>query len=71
MTEPSAPTLKLYIWDGALKDWTAGIMFAFAENVDHARELLLAECNYVPTGELMIAPEVFETPVARVIWGGA
>lgn len=33
-------SLKLYVWEGVLTDYTDGIMFALAENEDEAKELI-------------------------------
>lgn len=62
--------LKLYVWDNVLTDWSDGIMFALAESPEHARAVLLQECSYIPSQDLEREPKVFETPVARAIWGG-
>lgn len=32
--------MKLYIWNDVLCDYTCGVLFALAENVDEARELI-------------------------------
>ena len=33
--------LKLFVWENVLTDHTAGIMFAFAENVEDAKKAIL------------------------------
>ena len=40
--------LKLYVWEDVLSDESEGIMFAFAKNKEHARELLIADCGCIP-----------------------
>lgn len=65
-----AKKLKLYVWQNVLRDYTAGIMFAYATSPAHARNLLLADCNYLPQGDLAKEPEVFDTAVAFSLWGG-
>lgn len=62
--------LKLYVWEGVLVDYDAGIMCALATSVDQARELLLAECSFLPQGDLAKEPSVHDTPVAFLCWGG-
>jgi hypothetical protein len=37
------PKLKLYVWDRVRKDHDYGIMFAYADHVERARTLLMAE----------------------------
>jgi hypothetical protein len=39
LNPPSAPKLRLYVWENVLTDYTDGIMFALAESVEQAREL--------------------------------
>lgn len=62
--------LRLYVWQGVLTDYSDGIMFALAFSADHARELLLADCSYIPKGDLAQVPQAFDTPVAFSVWGG-
>ena len=38
-------TMKLYVWENVLTDYTDGIMFAIAPSVKEAREELLKQCN--------------------------
>jgi len=35
--------MQLFVWHGVLTDCTSGMMFAIAQNVDRARELLRGE----------------------------
>lgn len=62
--------LKLFVWEGVLTDYTDGIMFAFATDREHARELLLKECDDIPEDILRIEPEEVIKPKAFVLWGG-
>lgn len=36
---------RLYVWDGVLEDYTAGIMFALADSAAEAREVLCPGWN--------------------------
>lgn len=62
--------LRLFVWRNVLTDYSSGIMFALAASPDHARELLLAGCSYLPPEDLAQEPEVFDTAVAFSLWGG-
>lgn len=62
--------LKLYVWEGVLTSYTDGMMFAFAENVEKARELLLQNSKFIPKEDLAQNPQVITTPYALVFWGG-
>ena len=33
--------MKLYIWENVLKDWTYGIMFAYANSLKQAKEKII------------------------------
>lgn len=63
--------LKLFVWDGVLTDYSSGIMFALAHDVDEARRLIVKACDYVIEEDLAKEPTVYTTPVARVLWGGS
>jgi hypothetical protein len=64
-------TLKLFVWKGVLCDYTSGVMFALAHDVEEARKVI-QECN--PNihnfGELIEEPEVYEKPYGYALWGG-
>lgn len=66
------PTMKLYVWENVLTDYTSGMMVAVASNVDEARARLLEECSYIPDEDLTKEPQVFDLlrSVAFVCWGG-
>lgn len=63
---------RLFVWEDCANDYTSGIMFAVAETVDEARKKLLDACSYIPEGDLMAEPRVFDMTesVAFVVWGG-
>ena len=63
--------LKLFVWEKALCDYSDGIMFALAENVDKAKEYILELDDYPKVREeLEKQPKIYESPIAYVIWGG-
>lgn len=67
MTEPK---LYLWVWSPALRDYTAGVMFALAATADEARALILKDCDYIPSAELAVEPTRYDAPVGFAVWGG-
>ncbi|MFA5300454.1 MAG: hypothetical protein WC389_19890 [Lutibacter sp.] len=70
--------LKLYVWEKVLTNYTSGVMFALAENAEHARKLICeSECiNFESThstvkNELNSEPKEYSVPVGYAVWGGA
>lgn len=37
--------LKLFVWENVLNDYTSGIMFALAYDVDHAKKIILRDAQ--------------------------
>jgi hypothetical protein len=62
--------LKLFVWEDVLTDYTSGVMFALAPDVETARKLLLEKCSYLPKEDLMKEPSVYTKPFALDVWGG-
>lgn len=62
--------LKLYVWKDVLIDITSGIMFALANNVEEAREMLINCKDQIPIEDLKKEPVVYEKPFALTFWGG-
>jgi hypothetical protein len=50
--EKKEESLKLYVWRGVLRDYTSGMIFALAESIEQARQLIhlkyCEERNIVP-----------------------
>ena len=68
-----AKKLKLFIWRGILTDYTSGIAFALAHDVEEARALVMADIGYdsgTAKSDLAAEPEVFEGPKGGHCWGG-
>jgi hypothetical protein len=68
-------TLKLYVWENVLTDYTDGVMFALAESVEEARSLILTEWGYTESKgtvwqDLQKEPQIVETPAGFLCWGG-
>ena len=61
--------MKLFVWHNVLTDWSDGVMFAYANNVEEARKMVLEDCDYVGA-ELDQEPTVYEKPVGFAHWGG-
>lgn len=68
---------KLYIWHGIRTDYTGGIGFAVARDIEEARQAIRARCigdrawewsSYA--GELMKDPEILDLPAGDWISGG-
>ena len=68
---------KLYIWHNIRSDYTGGIGFAVARNIEEARNAIKETCkgnrewewsSY--KGELMEEPEIRELPAGDWISGG-
>jgi len=69
--------LKLFIWKDVLTDYTSGIAFALAENVEEARKIIFAkfekEEQYLSSrlkADLSDEPEMIDTKDGFYIWGG-
>ena len=78
-----ATPMKLFIWSrGVLTDWSDGMAVAMAEDVEHARVLIVAREVNVRGHKLAVADqlrrqiagdpdEVHDEPAAVWIFGGA
>ena len=63
--------MYLFVWDdNVLVDWSAGIMFAYASDLESARQLL-RDLNVLPEEDIMKTPKVFDLPHADFCWGSA
>ncbi len=62
---------KLYVWEGVLSDYTDGVMFAYAQDPDHARKLILENQQMSNIDDLAIEPREVTTPEGFAIWGGS
>ncbi len=67
--------LKLYVWEDVLCDYTAGVMFALAPDVETARTMLrtknLRENGWaLPEEDLAKEPNCYTEPFALTLSGG-
>jgi len=65
--------LKLFVWHDVLCDYTCGVMFALAHDVDEAREAVLAHSELQGmrvTQDINKEPKVYDTPAGFAVWGG-
>ena len=66
--------LKLFLWREVLCDYTDGVMFAIAETVDEARELIIKDyhANSIDDlPELRLEPEIITSPMGFALGGGS
>ena len=61
---------NLYVWENVLCDYIDGIMFAYAENVGHARRLILEKFDFVDEDDLNLQPREINTAEGFAVWGG-
>jgi hypothetical protein len=65
-------TMKVFVWEDVLTDYSSGLMVAIAQTVEEARDALLKECSYIPKGDLDQQPKEFDLsePAVFLCWGG-
>jgi len=69
-TKKKTKKLKLFVWEGVLEDYTPGIAFALAENVDSARKQIIKKDDCVDMSDLMGEPSIITKPEGFTNWGG-
>ena len=64
--------MKLFVWEDALSAYTAGIMFAFANDLDEAKKLISEKYSWSQSvqDELAHKPTVYTTAIGFVAFGG-
>ena len=65
--------LKLFVWENVLFDYTSGIMFALAYDVEEARKAIMASFDYesdTAKSDLFDEPEIVESVKGFHVWGG-
>jgi hypothetical protein len=62
--------LKLFVWEDVLTDYTDGVMFALAPDVETAREMLSLQISKYDAKDLAREPKVYTEPFALAIHGG-
>ena len=63
--------LKLFVWEGVLCDYSCGVMFALAPDVDTARKMLIEKLSKWNIGELNTEPTIYTVPFALAVYGGS
>lgn len=76
MSRPVASDeLKLFLWRDVLKDYTSGVIFALAHNIEEARQCALQSANQFVKDSVEEAiraePEVITASFGFVLSGGA
>lgn len=66
-----AGELKLFVWENVLTDYTDGVMFALAHDIDEARQQIkdsgLSESSW---DELKSEPRIYEQSIGFHLFGG-
>jgi len=65
--------LKLFVWEGVLADYTSGVMFALAKDVESARKMLLEKYpgSWSLERDILLEPKVYSEPFSFAVWGGS
>jgi hypothetical protein len=63
--------LKLFVWQNVLTDYTDGVMFALAPDVESAKAAILKNQDFSSVRADLERPyEVHESTVGFAVWGG-
>jgi len=76
--------MKLFVWEEILCDYSCGIGFALADNIEEARNLIIkkycpdktcGECGFgedrcMLVEDLQPEPMIYESPIGYYVWGG-
>lgn len=64
--------MKLFVWEGVLTDYTAGMIVAVAPTVNEARKAIKKEIDCIPDDDLNEEPEEVDMtkPAVFWVWGG-
>lgn len=65
-----AGKLKLYVWEDVLSDYTSGVMFALAPDLETAMRLIRETKVTAVEDELGKPYKVYDAPVGFALWGG-
>ena len=63
---------KLYVWHDSLEcSFSSGVMFALANSIEEAREVILqSDWSTLVAEDLKSDPKVYDSPVGFTVWGG-
>ncbi len=64
--------LKLYVWEDVLTDYTSGIMFAMAPDVDTARKIIIGKSGPLSSvvRDLQNEPDEYTSECGFFLYGG-
>jgi hypothetical protein len=63
--------LKMYVWDNVLTDWTSGLIVVLATSLEEARDLACKDLGYVYRPIMTDTPDIYDSPMAVHVYGGA
>jgi hypothetical protein len=65
--------MKLFLWEDVLTDYTSGVIFAFAETADEARDIIKKDVNCCSSvlKEIKALPQIITEPMGFILWGGS
>ena len=73
-TESATPVdrivMRLFVWDGFCPDYTDGLAFAVAENIEQAQEMVIKEKGYTPFDWGPLKEFDLSVPVAFAVSSG-
>ena len=61
---------KMYVWEDVLCDWSCGMIVAYAESVEQAREIVRKEHEEYIYAETHRDPIEISGPAAFYVYGG-
>jgi len=61
---------KMYVWEDVLCDWSCGMIVAYAESVEQAREIVRKEHEEYIYAETYGDPIEISGPAAFYVYGG-
>jgi len=62
--------LKLYVWENVLYDYSSGIAFAYAENSEEARKLIIDKLGFIHE-DLSLQPREITSKEGFYKYGGS
>jgi len=67
--------MKLFVWENVLEDYTSGIIFALAENIEEAKEQVLLKAEKwevdILKKEMEKPYKVYSSTVGFFLYGGS
>jgi hypothetical protein len=70
MTDTAQEPMRLYIWRGVFCDYTCGIAFCMAHNLEEAFSIMKVQMETWEFPQLDGDPEIHEEPFGAYLWGG-